>query len=157
MLIHFEEFLTFENIYLWTNLGVLPFWLMIIFLPNSRFTQIMVNSILIPLILSCAIIYVIYQATLLEDTIFDIFKLYLSLENLYIVFATESLLLVFWLHFLSINLFIGLWMSRDGFKYGISRSKIFIPLVTVYFAGPLGISIYWLIRIFYAKKLGFHD
>ena len=130
---------------------------MLIIIPNSKVTQILINSVILPLILSTAYIYVIYQSTLLDDPIFYIFKLYLSLENLYIVFATESLLLVFWLHFLSINLFIGLWMSRDGFKYGISRSKIFIPLVTVYFAGPLGISIYWLIRIFYAKKLGFHD
>ena len=157
MLIQFQDYLTFENIYLWTNLGILPFWLMLFIIPNSRITQIFVNSIIVPLIISAAYIFIIYQTILLDEPIFDIFKLYLNLDNLYAVFATESFLLVFWLHFLSINLFLGSWVSRDGIKYNISRSIIFIPLLLIYFAGPLGLVLYWLLRVFYAKRLGFHD
>ena len=157
MLIHFEELLTFENIYFWSNLVILPFWLLIIFMPNSRITQILVNSIILPLILASSYVYVIYQGILLEDPILDVLKLYLSLENLYTLFSMDSFLLIFWLHFLSINLFVGLWMARDAVKYNMSRSKVFIPLITVYLTGPLGIVIYWFIRIFYAKRLGFHD
>ena len=143
--------------YLWTNFGLLPFWLMLIIIPNSKITQIFINSVILPLILSTAYVYVIYQSVLLDDPIFDIFKLYLSLDNLYTVFATESFLLVFWLHFLTLNLFLGSWVSRDGVKHNISRSLVFFPLILIYFTGPLGLVLYWLIRIFYAKKLGFHD
>ena len=143
--------------YLWTNFGLLPFWLMLIIIPNSKVTQIFINSVILPLILSTAYVYVIYQSVLLDDPIFDIFKLYLSLDNLYTVFATESFLLVFWLHFLTLNLFLGSWVSRDGVKHNISRSLVFFPLILIYFTGPLGLVLYWLIRIFYAKKLGFHD
>ena len=157
MLIQFQSYLTFENIYIWANFGVLPFWLMLIFIPNSRITQIFVNSVILPLILSIAYVYIIYQTILLEEPIFDFFKLYLSLDNLYIIFATESFLLVFWLHFLALNLFLGSWVSRDGVKYNISRSLLFIPLILIYFAGPLGLVMYWIIRVFFAKKLGFHD
>ena len=157
MLIQFQDYLTFENIYLWANFGVFPFWCMLIVIPNSKVTQILVNSIIIPLILSTSYVYVIYQTILLDESIFDIFKLYLGLDNLYTVFATESFLLVFWLHFLALNLFLGSWMSRDGVKYNISRSLVFIPLILTYFTGPLGLVLYWIIRIFYAKKLGFHD
>ena len=157
MLIQFQEYLTFENIYLWTNFGVLPFWFMIIFIPNSRITQIFVNSVILPLILATAYIYIIYETILLGEPIFDIFKLYLSLENLYTSFATESFLLVFWLHFLALNLFLGSWTSRDGAKHDMSRSLLFIPLILIYFTGPFGLVFYWIIRIFYAKKLGFHD
>ena len=157
MLIHFQNYLTFENIYLWANFGVLPFWLMLIFIPNSRFTQFFVNSIILPLILSAAYVYAIYQAILFEEPIFDFFKLYLNLDNLYTIFATESFLLIFWLHFLALNLFLGSWVSRDGVKYNISRSLLFIPLILIYFAGPLGLVMYWIIRVFFAKKLGFHD
>ena len=157
MLIQFQNYLTFENIYLWANFGVLPFWLMLIFIPNSRFTQFFVNSIILPLILSAAYVYAIYQAILFEEPIFDFFKLYLNLDNLYTIFATESFLLVFWLHFLALNLFLGSWVSRDGVKYNISRSILFIPLILIYFAGPLGLGLYWIIRVFFAKKLGFHD
>ena len=157
MLIQFQDYLTFEIIYLWANFGILPFWLMLIIIPNSRITQIFVNSIIIPLIISAAYIYIIYQTILLGEPIFDIFQLYLNLDNLYAIFATESFLLVFWLHFLSINLFLGSWVSRDGIKYNISRKIIFIPLLLIYFAGPLGLVLYWLLRVFYAKRLGFHD
>ena len=157
MLIQFQDYLTFENIYLWANLGVLPFWSMLILMPNSRFTQIFVNSIIAPLILCAAYVYIIYQSFLLDEPILDFFLLYVSLDNLYTVFATESSLLIFWLHFLSLNLFLGSWVSRDSVKYNISRGLIFVPLILIYFTGPIGLVLYWLIRTFYSKKLGFHD
>ena len=157
MLIQFQDYLSSENIYLWINLGVLPFWFMLILIPNSRFTQIFVNSIIAPLILCTAYVYIIYQSFLLDEPILDFFLLYVSLDNLYTVFATESFLLIFWLHFFSLNLFLGSWVSRDSVKYNISRGLIFVPLILIYFTGPIGLVLYWLIRTFYSKKLGFHD
>ena len=157
MLIQFQNYLTFENIYLWANFGVLPFWFLLIILPNSKVTQFFVNSILIPLILGAIYVYVLYQAFLLDDPVFDILKLYLNLDNLYTVFATESFLLVFWIHFLALNLFLGSWLSRDAFKYNIPRKLAAIPLVIVYLTGPLGLVLYWLFRTIYAKRLGLHD
>ena len=153
----FQNYLTFENIYLWTNFGILPLWLMLIIIPNSKFTQFFVNSIIVPLILSATYTYIIYQAILMDEPIFDFFKLYLSIDNLYTLFATESFLLVFWLHFLTLNLFLGSWVSRDGVKHNMSRGLVYFPLILIYFTGPLGLVLYWAIRIFYAKKLGFHD
>ena len=157
MLIQFQGYLTFETIYLWANFGVLPFWLMLIFIPNSKVTQIFVNSVILPLTLAAAYVYTIYQTILLDEPIFDIFRLYLNLDSLYTIFATESFLLVFWLHFLALNLFLGSWVSRDGVKYNMPRSLVFIPLILIYFSGPVGLILYWLMRVFYAKKLGFHD
>ena len=157
MLIQFQDYLTFENIYLWINFGILPFWLMLIILPNSKFTQFFVNSIILPLILTTIYVYIIYQAILLDEPISEIIKIYLSLDNLYTVFATESFLLVFWLHFLTLNLFLGSWISRDGVKYNMSRGLVSVPLILVYFTGPLGLVLYWIIRVFYAKRLSFHD
>ena len=157
MLIQFQDYLSFENIYLWTNFGILPFWFMLIIIPNSKFTQFFVNSVIIPLVLSTIYIYVIYQTILLNEPIFDILKIYLCLDNLYTVYATESFLIIFWIHFLALNLFLGSWISRDGVKYNMSRGLVSIPLILVYFAGPLGLVLYWIIRIFYAKRLGFHD
>ena len=157
MLIQFQDYLTFENIYLWTNFGVLPFWLMLIIIPNSKVTQILINSIILPLILSVAYVYVFYQAILLDEPLFGIFKLYLSLDDLYTVFATENFLLIFWIHSLALNLFLGSWVSRDAVKYNMTRGLVFVPLVLIYLTGPLGLVLYWIFRIFYAKRLGFHD
>jgi len=157
MLMQIQDYLTFENIYLWTNLGVLPFWLMLIIIPNSKFTQFFINSIILPLILSTVYIYIIYQSILLEEPIIDIFKLYLSLEDLYTLFATENFLLLFWIHFVAINLFLGSWISTDGFKYLIPKYFTGIILIIVYFIGPFGLVLYWFVRIFYSKKIAFHD
>ena len=74
MLIQFVDYLTFNNMYLWINFGLLPFWLMLIIIPNSKITQIFINSVILPLILSTAYVYVIYQSVLLDEPIFDIFK-----------------------------------------------------------------------------------
>ena len=36
MLIQFQEYLTFENIYVYSNFAVLPFWFLLILIPNSK-------------------------------------------------------------------------------------------------------------------------
>ena len=109
MLIQFQEYLTFENIYLWTNFAVLPFWLMLLVIPNWKITQFFVNSIILPLILASTYAYVIYQG-IVGESIFGTFKLYLGLDELYTIFSTESFLLVFWIHFVTLNLFLGIYL-----------------------------------------------
>ena len=157
MLIQFQEYLTYENLYLWINFGIIPFWVMLIFIPNSRITQIFINSVILPLLLSSVYVYLVYEAISSDESIIEIFNLYLSLDNLYTVFSTEVFLLVFWIHFIALNLFLGSWVARDAVKYNISRKIVFFPLILIYFTGPIGLVIYWMFRIFYSKKLGFHD
>ena len=156
MINNFETYLTNENIYLIANWGVIPFWLMILAIPNHALTKFFVHSIILPLILSTAYIFVAYKIYLNEN-IFEGFQLYLGLESLYTVFSNESFLLVFWLHFLSISLFLGSWMARDGHKYFIPRTLMIIPLLLTYFTGPIGLFIYWIIRLFFAKKISYND
>jgi len=93
----------------------------------------------------------------IEGNFFEGFNLYFGLEDLYAVYSNETFLLIFWLHFLSISLFIGSWISRDSQKYSIPRIFSVISLVITYFAGPVGLILYWLIRIFFAKKFFFNE
>ena len=157
MLVQFQEYLTFQNIYIFSSYGVLPFWLLLITIPESKTSQIFVNSIIIPLILSTTYIYILFQAILLDDPILDIFKLHLNIDNLYAAFATESFLLIFWIHFIALNIFLGSWVSRDAIKYNIPKKITVFPLVLIYFSGPVGLVLYWFFRIFYSKRLGLHD
>ena len=157
MISQFEHYLTFENLYIFANLGVLPFWIMLIFIPNSKFTQILINSVILPLILALTYIYIIYQTLLLEESFVNIFKIYLSIDNLYTLFSSESFLLLFWIHFLTISLFLGLWISRDSIRYNMPRGLVGVHLILIYFTGPVGLVLYWCTRIFYSKKLGFYD
>ena len=58
--------------------------------------------------------------------------------------------MMFWIHFISINLFTGGWIVKDSQKLSINKILISIPLVITYLTGPIGLF-YWLIRIFMPK------
>ena len=145
-----------ENIYLAANLGVIPFWLLLIFAPNHSLTNFFVQSIIVPTLLAVGYIYLSYNLYL-ENNIFDGFELYSGLDGLYSMFANESLLLIFWLHFLAISLFAGSWIIRDSKRYFIPKIITIPSLILTYFTGPVGILLYWFFRIFFAKKISFND
>ena len=148
--------LTYENIYNIANIGIIPFWILLIFLPNHIITKFFVKSVIIPLLLSTAYIFIAYQLFITEN-IFSIFNLYLGLNDLYAIFSNEAFLLIFWLHFLAINLFAGNWIANDAKIYQVSKLFVIISLLTTYFTGPLGLVFYWIIRIFYSKKINYYD
>ena len=148
--------LTYENIYLIANWGVIPFWLLLIFLPNNQITNFFTQSIIPFLLLGVGYAYLSYKIYL-ENNIFDGFELYNGLDGLYSMFANEVLLLVFWLHFLAISLFMGAWIVRDGRKYLVPKIVTIPCLILTYFTGPVGLLIYWFFRIFFAKKISFND
>ena len=145
-----------ENIYLVANWGVIPFWLLLIIFPNNGITNIFAQSIIAPLLLATAYGYLSYNLYL-DNNIFSGFELYRGLDGLYSMFANEILLLIFWLHFLAISLFAGAWIVRDSRKYFIPKIITIPSLVITYFAGPIGLVIYWFFRIFFAKKISFND
>ena len=148
--------LTYENIYLVANWGVIPFWLLLVFIPNHQITNFFAQSVVAPLLLAIGyayLSYLIYQ----EGNIFDGFELYNGLDGLYSMFANEALLLIFWLHFLAISLFAGSWIVRDSRKYFLPKIITIPSLFLTYFTGPIGIVIYWFLRIFFARKVSFDD
>ena len=150
-------YFTIEMIYLWLNIGVIPFWFVLVFFPQSKICKIFTISIFPILFFSmiyCYLIYLIFQN---GYNFLNNFKLYLGIKELLNLFSDSSFLILFWIHFLAINLFCGGWIVNDYQKFGISKILIFFPLIITYFVGPLGISIYWIIRIFYAKKINLYD
>ena len=149
-------FLTYEKIYYIANIGVIPCWLLLIFFPNHIITKFFVKSVIIPGLLSTAYILIAYQIYITEN-IFSVFNLYIGLNELYAMFSNEAFLLIFWLHFLSISLFTGAWIARDSARHLIPKFLTTISLVITYFTGPLGILVYWLIRIFFAKKISLNE
>ena len=148
--------LTYENIYLVANWGVIPFWLLLIFLPYNQITNFLAQSVITPLLLAVGYVYLSYKVYQ-EGNIFDGFDLYSGLDGLYSMFANEALLLIFWLHFLAISLFAGAWIVRDSKRYFIPKVITIPSLILTYFSGPIGLTIYWFFRIFFAKKISFND
>ena len=151
------NYFTIEILYYWVNLGVLPFWLILIFFPKSHISRYLVTSIFPIFILGGAYVFVLYKSYLGSYDFRTNFELYLSINNLSELFSEKTFLMMFWIHFISINLFTGGWIVRDSQKLTINKILIIIPLIITYLIGPLGILIYWLIRIFHAKSINLYE
>ena len=83
--------------------------------------------------------------------------MYLGIGYLSNLFENNLYLLLLWIHFVSINLFIGGWILKDSQKFFINKFLIALPLIITYLIGPIGLFVYWIIRIFYAKRLSLYE
>ena len=151
------NFFTIEMLYYWINIGVPPFWLLLIFFPRSYLCRFFVTSIFPVVILSGAYIFMLYKSFLNSYDFLNNFSLYLGIDNLLNLFSDSSYLMIFWIHFIAINLFVGGWIVKDSQRFLINKFLLAIPLIITYLIGPIGLLIYWLIRIFYAKNINLYD
>ena len=150
-------YFTVEILYFWVNFGVLPFWLVLIFFPQSNLSRYFVTSIFPIFLLSGAYIFLLYKSYLNSYDFLANFELYLNFSSLSNLFLNDLFLMMFWIHFVSINLFVGGWIVKDSQKFSINKILVGIPLVITYLIGPLGIFFYWIIRIFFAKSISLYD
>ena len=150
-------FFTLEMVYLWLNLGVLPFWFVLIFFPQSQISKVFVTSIFPILLLTISYSYLIYINYTNGYDFLQNFKLYLGFAQIINLFESQSFLILFWVHFLSMNLFCGGWIVKDSTMFNMNKFVVSLPLIITYLIGPAGITIYWIIRLFYAKRISLYD
>ena len=150
-------YFTIETLYMWINLGVLPFWFILIVFPQSHLSRIFVTSIFPFFILSGAYIFILYKSYLIGYDFDGNFSLYLGLSELSRLFEDHLYIMIFWTHFIAINLFIGGWIVKDSQKFAMNKVLIAVPLIVTYLIGPLGLILYWIIRIFYAKRISLYE
>ena len=150
-------YFTIEILYMWINLGVLPFWFILIVFPQSHLSRIFVTSIFPFFILSGVYIFILYKSYLIGYDFDGNFSLYLGLNELSRLFEDHLYIMIFWTHFIAINLFIGGWIVKDSQKFSINKVLMAVPLIVTYLIGPLGLLLYWIIRIFYAKRISLYE
>lgn len=115
------------------NLFVLPFWLLMIGLPNWQVTQKVMASFLPFVVL--AGLYVYLFATSLDPASAQAFS-NPQLSDLAQLFANERVMATGWVHFLVMDLFVGRWIYWQGQQSGIwTRHSLILCL----FAGPMGL------------------
>ena len=150
-------YFTIETLYMWINLGVLPFWFILIVFPQSHLSRIFVTSIFPFFVLSGVYIFILYKSYLIGYDFDGNFSLYLGLSELSRLFEDHLYIMIFWTHFIAINLFIGGWIVKDSQKFSINKVLMAVPLIVTYLVGPLGLFLYWIIRIFYAKRISLYE
>ena len=150
-------YFTIETLHMWINLGVLPFWFILVVFPQSHLSRIFVTSIFPFFILSGVYIFILYKSYLIGYDFDGNFSLYLGLNELSRLFEDHLYIMIFWTHFIAINLFIGGWIVKDSQKFSINKVLMAVPLIVTYLIGPIGLFLYWIIRIFYAKKISLYE
>ena len=151
------NYFTIEMLYYWVNFGALPFWLVLIFFPQSHLCRYFVTSIFPIFILTGVYFFMLYKTYLNSYNFIDNFNLYLGIQDLSDLFSDQNFLMMFWIHFISINLFTGGWIVKDSQKFYINKIIVSIPLIITYLVGPIGLFFYWIIRIFYAKRMSLYE
>ena len=124
MIDQISQYFTTEMIYIWLNIGVIPFWLVLIVFPQSNICKYIVSSIFPIIVFSAIYTYLIILFFNSGYNFIDNFDLYKGLANLNELMSDNSFLITFWIHFLAINLFCGSWIVRDCQKFQIIYSII---------------------------------
>ena len=141
MIEQISNFFNMEMIYLWLNFGVLPFWIILIFFPQSNLCRYFVTSIFPYLIFSSVYVFLIIEFYKDNYNFVDNFSLYLGLDSLNNLFDNNYFLITFWVHFLAINLFCGSWIVKDSLKLTMPKFLVFFSINCNLF--------YWTFRYIY--------
>ncbi len=115
------------------NLFVLPFWALMIFLPNWGLTRKVMGSYLPFVALAGLYIYFI-AGTLNEETAQALANP--TLADIARFFGDERAAATGWVHFLVMDLFVGRWVYWEGQRTGVWTIH---SIALCLFAGPLGL------------------
>ncbi len=132
-----------ETVFSIVNAAVLPFWLMLVFIPHHKLTTVLVHSGLIGVIYG--VLYVVYLGMAMSAGQPDGAGMG-SLAGLQLAFSDPRALLGAWIHYLVFDLFVGAWITRDAKRQAIAHPVIVVPIVLTLMAGPLGLLLYLSIR-----------
>jgi hypothetical protein len=133
-----------DAVYQLLNLAIVPFWLLLAFAPRWQFTQLLVHSALVPLLLGS--FYIVYLGGAIFGGGGPAGGGFGTLEGLKTLFSYKPAIIAGWAHYLVFDLFIGAWIVRDAQRRRISHSMIIPILFFSVMIGPLGLLLYLVLR-----------
>jgi hypothetical protein len=132
------------------NVFVLPFWALMIFLPNWQVTRKIMSSYLPFVALAAVYLYLFINSVTPENAQALANP---KLADIARFFTDETAAATGWIHFLVLDLFVGRWVYWEGQKTGIWTVH---SIALCLFAGPLGllshIITYWITKTFFPGK-----
>ena len=140
--------MTIEAIFAIANVFVLPFWTLIIFLPNWDVTRKVMESYLPFVFLACLYLYLL-SGEINAETAQALANP--KLADIAHFFAEEGAAATGWVHFLVMDLFVGRWIYWEGQKTGVWTAH---SIALCLFAGPFGLLSHiltaWISRQFFS-------
>ena len=121
-------------------------WIVLLIFP---FSQLVKKLLLGLVVIGFALLY----AFLITQTFdADAMESFGSLSGIASMFQNETALLAGWVHYLAFDLMVGLYITHNAEKYGINRFVLIPCLFFTFMLGPIGLLLYFIIRIAYTKR-----
>jgi len=132
--------MTFDTVFLLIHVIVLPAWLLLVFAPNWKWTQIVAHTAAIPLILGG-----VYGALLTAAIGFGYASQDAGMSDIAAISALFSHpvgVLTGWTHYLVFDLFVGAWIARGAARRNVPHALVIPSLILTLMFGPLGLLLY---------------
>ncbi|HEY9668961.1 MAG TPA: ABA4-like family protein [Coleofasciculaceae cyanobacterium] len=115
------------------NLFVLPFWALMILLPNWSITRKVMESYL-PFVALAGLYIYLFVSSITPESAAALSNP--QLADIARFFADETAAATGWIHFLVMDLFVGRWIYWEGQRTGVWTIH---SLALCLFAGPMGL------------------
>ncbi|WP_257451864.1 ABA4-like family protein [Archangium lipolyticum] len=130
-----------ETLFLVFTYGLFPAWALLMFAPRWKWTQKLVHSVFIPVVLALAHIgFLLLAASPPEGASAA------TLEGAMRLFQEPWTALVCWIHYLAFDLFVGAWEVRDAIRRKIPHLAVIPCVLLTWMYGPLGLLMYVIVR-----------
>ena len=139
-----EFHLTPEQVFLYANYGVLPFWALLILVPTLKITDIIVHSVLAPLLLGTLYLWLFMDGAFGANGIS--LADFATLDGVMHLFSMKQAVVAGWVHYLVFDLFVGAWIGRDAQRCAVPHLVVIPCLALTLLLGPLGLMAYLLLR-----------
>jgi hypothetical protein len=141
--------MTIDQLFAGANVFVLPFWALMIFLPNWGVTRKLMQSF-IPFAVLAGLYLYLLTGTITSESAQALANP--KLADIARFFAEERAAATGWVHFLVMDLFVGRWIYLEGQRTGVWTVH---SIALCLFAGPLGllshIVTYWVSQKFFPR------
>ncbi len=129
------------------NQVILLGWILLIFLPNWKYTQTIILNGLIVLFAA------IYAFIILKDIGNFNPESFSSLANVKTLFQNDDAVAAGWIHYLAFDLFVGAYIVKKSKEIGLSRILYTITLPFTFMFGPLGYLLFVIFKTIKTKTL----
>lgn len=122
-------------------------WLLLIILSPFWFDT---DKLLIGIIVT--LFAIVYAWCISESFAADDVEKFSTLDGVMSLFTNKMAVTAGWVHYLAFDLMTGIWIKKNSLKYGISHWLIIPCLLFTFMLGPVGLLLYFFIRVMKTKQ-----
>jgi hypothetical protein len=136
-----------ESLFKLSNLLVLPFWVLMLFLPGWRWTVRVMRSPWVAI--GPAVLYVLLVLPHIAEHAPTLMRP--ELGKIAGLLGSRAGATITWAHFLAFDLFVGRWVYMDGRRRGVSAWLLSPVLFLTLLFGPLGYLLHLCLRRIFSR------